>query len=88
MACALTSATAGSGVVSPNSLDMPLAPMTATSMTNEDSIWVAQEPTVARVRPRTRPPSRSTVFSGFLVNAAAVGSEAVSTVSGRSAGSS
>jgi hypothetical protein len=42
---------------------------------------------VASVRPRTRPPSSSTVIDSFAASTAAVGSDAVTTVSGRLAGS-
>src|SRR2546421_237484 len=63
---ALTSATAGSGVVRPCSREMPLAPTNARSSTNPASIRVAQWSTVASVRPRTRPPSSSTVQDGAV----------------------
>lgn len=57
-------------------------------MTKPESIAQAQEPTVAMVRLRTRPPSSRTVILAESATAAAVDSDAVTTVSGRSAGSS
>ena len=61
--------------------------MKARSSTNPDSIRVAQWSTVASVRPRTRPPSSSTVAEPDAASTAAVGSDAVTTVNGRFAGS-
>src|SRR5665647_1504595 len=54
----LAAASDWSGVVSPRSTDNPLVPMKATSTNTSRRELVTHEPTEARVRPRTRPPSR------------------------------
>jgi xylulokinase len=73
------------GVVSPSAAEIPLVPRKARSMTSCESMSTAQWSTVARVRPRIRPPSSSTVTVSLSAIASAASSEEVTTVSSRSA---
>ena len=75
----------GSGVVKPCSTEIPLVPRKATSITRPASIPVAQWSTVARVRPRIRPPSSKTVTVALFASASAASSDEVTTVSSWSA---
>ena len=74
-------------MVNPCSVDMPFVAMNATSTCTSARARSAQLSTWARVRPRTRPPTMSTVDPGRLVNCSAIGSELVTNVSLASGGS-
>ena len=60
----LTAASAGSGVVRPRSIEMPLVPRNATSTLISASARAAESPTSAKVTLRSRPPSVKTVSRG------------------------